>query len=255
MQNALPNLKASLDKVRAIANDVDSHAQEALADPAVQARHETTLCAATVILSGFLESFLRDVAEEMISEICGKGIPFDQLPTKIRVTHYLDGGVHLRELAGKEKSTNPLVLAEASDAARRLASVGGAQVPYEILWEAFANTQANPGSKEIGNYLRRFHISEPIVTLAAAMNASENTVAIRLNSFMEVRNECAHTGSAKNIPTASDVRDYCQLIEDVAAGIDKVFQDLLAAPPYAAPAASGPGAAPVLPPAAPAAQA
>jgi hypothetical protein len=72
------------------------------------------------------------------------------------------------------------------------------------------------------------------------MNASENTVSIRLNSFMEVRNECAHTGSAKNVPTASDALDYCQLIEDVGAGIVKVFQDLLAAPPYAAPAAPVP---------------
>ncbi len=244
MQNALPNLNASLNKVRAIADDIDIHAQEALAQPAVQARHETTLCAATVILSGFLESFLRDVAEEMISVICAKGIPFDQLPPKVRITHFLDGALHLREIAGEEKVVSPLQLTQASDAARRLASVSGPQMPYEILWEAFANTQANPGSKEIGDYLRRFHISEPIPTLASAMNVSTNTVAIRLNSFMEVRNECAHTGSAKIIPTASDLRDYCQLIEDVASAIVKVFQDLLAAPPYTPLVIAVPPAAP-----------
>jgi hypothetical protein len=54
MPNALPNFKASLDKVRAIADDIDAHAADALSDPAILARHETTLCAATVILSGFL---------------------------------------------------------------------------------------------------------------------------------------------------------------------------------------------------------
>ncbi len=44
MQNALPNFKASLDKVRAIADDIDVHVQDALKDAAIQAR-QTTLCA------------------------------------------------------------------------------------------------------------------------------------------------------------------------------------------------------------------
>lgn len=118
MQNALPNLKASLDKVRAIADDIDAHAQDALKDAAVQARHETTLCAATVILSGFLESFLREVAEEMIAEICGRSVPFDQLPAKVRVTHYWDGAAHVREMARQERSADPLLLSKAEDAAR-----------------------------------------------------------------------------------------------------------------------------------------
>lgn len=252
MQNALPNLKASVDKVIAIADDIDAHAQDALKDAAVQARHETTLCAATVILSGFLESFLREIAEEMIAEICNRGIPFDQLPSKVRITHYWEGALHLRDLAGEEKGSNPLVLAQASDAARRLASVGSNQMPYEILWEAFANTQANPGSKEIGAYLKRFHITDPIPTLAGAMNMSENTMALLLNSFMEIRNECAHTGSAKNVPTTSDVRGYCKLLEDIGTGIVAVFQKVLAAHPYSAPA-PGPAPAPAaaVPPPAP----
>jgi len=249
MQNALPNLKASLDKVRAIADDIDAHAQDALKDPSVQARHETTLCAATVILSGFLESFLHEIAEEMISDICSRGIPFDQLPSKVRITHYWDGAQHLRELAGEEKGSNPLVMNQASDAARRLASVAGAQMPYEILWEAFANTQANPGSKEISAYLKRFHIMAPIPTLATVMNTSENTLSLRLNSFMEIRNECAHTGKAANVPTTSDVHDYCKLIEDVGTGVVAVFQNVLAAPPYTAPAPGVP-APPAAPPAA-----
>ena len=242
MQNALPNFKASLDKVRAIADDIDAHVQDALKDAAIQARHETTLCAATVILSGFLESFLREAAEEMIADICSRAIPFDQLPSKIRVTHFWDGALHLRDLAAEEKGSSPIVLTQASDAARRLASVSGSQMPYEILWEAFANTQANPGSKEIGSYLKRFHIMEPIPTLAGAMRVSENTLALRLNSFMEIRNECAHTGSAKNVPTPSDVRGYCDLIESIGEGIVTVFQNALGAPPYVAlaPAAAAP---------------
>jgi hypothetical protein len=100
--------------------------------------------------------------------------------------------------------------------------------------EAFANTQANPGSKEIAAYLKRFHIMDPIPTLAAAMKTSENAVALRLNSFMEVRNECAHTGRAKNNPTSSDVRGYCDLIQSIGEGVVAVFQNVLGDPPYAA---------------------
>jgi hypothetical protein len=236
MQNALPNLEASLDKVRAIADDIDAHAQDALRDAAILARHETTLCAATVILSGFLESFLREIAEEMISEICSRSVPFARLPSKVRVTHYWDGAAHVREMARQERSADPLLLLNAADAARRLASVGGAQLPYEIVWEAFAQTQANPGPDEVSAFLKRFHIDEPLPTLAAAMNTTQNTLALSLRSFMEIRNECAHTGKAKNVPTTSDVRDYCKLIEDVGTGIVAVFQNVLAAPPYTAPA-------------------
>jgi hypothetical protein len=247
MQNALPNFRASLDKVRAIADDIDFHVQDALKEAAIQARHETTLCATTVILSGFLESFLREVAEEMIADICSRAVPFDQLPSKIRITHYWEGASHIREMARQERSADPLVLAKAADAARRLASVGAAQLPYEILWEAFADTQANPGPDEISAYLKRFHIPEPLPTLAIAMNTTQNTLSLSLRSFMEIRNECAHTGSAKIVPTTSDVRGYCKLLEDVGTGIVTVLQNALAAPPYMALAPAPAPAAPAGP--------
>lgn len=233
MQNSLPNLKASLDKVRAITADIDAHAQDALKDAAILARHETTLCAATVILSGFLESFLREAAEEMISDICNRAVPFNQLPPKVRITHYWDGALRIREMARQERSADPLVLAKAADAARRLASVSGTQLPYEMLWEAFAETQANPGPEEISTYLKRFEISEPLPTLAGAMNTTINTLVLSLKSFMEIRNECAHTGKATNIPTPSDVRGYCDLLQSIGEGIVAMFQNVLAAAPYA----------------------
>ena len=100
-------------------------------------------------------------------------------------------------MARQERSADPLVLAKAADAARRLASVGAAQLPYEILWEAFADTQANPGPDEISAYLKRFHIPEPLPTLAIAMNTTQNTLSLSLRSFMEIRNECAHTARRK----------------------------------------------------------
>ena len=232
MQNALANLRASLDRVRAITDDIDTHVQEALKDSAIQARHETTLCAATVILSGFLESFLREIAEEVISDICNRAVPFNDLPSRIRITHYWEGALCLQEITRKEKSENPVALAKALDAARRLASVGNLQPPYEILWEAFAETQANPGPEQISKFLKRFHIMKPLPTLAAAINTTENNLVLRLKSFMEIRNECAHTGTAKSAPTTTGVQDFCELIEQLGAGIVVVFQNVLDSPPY-----------------------
>jgi hypothetical protein len=46
-------------------------------------------------------------------------------------------------------------MAEALDVAKRLASVGNAQFPYDMIWEAFAETQANPGPQQISDFLRR----------------------------------------------------------------------------------------------------
>jgi hypothetical protein len=199
------------------------------------------LCAATVILSGFLESFLREVAEEMVGEICNRQVPFDRLPSKIRVAHYWEGALHLREMARQERSEDPVILAKAADTARRLASVGSAQLPYEILWEAFAETQANPGPEQISAFLKRFHIDDPLPTLAVAMSTTQNNLSLRLRSFMEIRNECAHTGSASKVPTTSEVRGFCELIEQLGGGVVAVFQNTLGQPPYVtAPAVANP---------------
>jgi hypothetical protein len=232
MQKALPNLNSSLNRVRDIAVDIDAHAPEALKDPAIQARHETTLCAATVILSGFLESFLRDLAEEIITDICNRSVPFDSLPAKLRITHFWEGALWLREIARQEKSEKPVILTKAVDVARRLASATNLQTPYELIWEAFAETRANPGPQEIGDFLRRFEVVDPLPTLAAAMNTTQNTLVISLESFMQVRHECAHTGSAKIMPTTTSVQAYCDLIEQLGTGIVAVFQNTLSKPPY-----------------------
>jgi hypothetical protein len=232
MQGALANLRSSLNRVREITSDIDANAQAALKDSAIQARHETTLCAATVILSGFLESFLKEIAEEVITDICNRSLPFANLPDKVRITHFWDGAKCVSEMARRERSENPVVLARAADAARRLASVAGSQLPYEILWEAFAETQANPGPGQISDFLRRFDIAKPLPTLAAAMKVSESTLLIGLASFIEVRHECAHTGSATSVPTTTAVRAFCDLIEQVGAGVIAVFEDMLGKPPY-----------------------
>src|ERR1035437_3425965 len=160
MQKALLNLKTSVQRVRDIASDIDNNASAALANPTIMARHETTHCAATVILSGFLESFMREVAEGMISEICTRNVPFQNLPDKIRVTHFLAGGYFLHRKAKYERKAGTSSMTESADVVRRLASVGVPQPPYVLLWEAFADTRANPGPDAIGDFLGNFDVQK-----------------------------------------------------------------------------------------------
>jgi RiboL-PSP-HEPN len=242
MQQALSKLQLSTSRIRSLADDVDANAKAALADPDIQARHETTLAASIVILSGFFESFLRELAEAVITEICGRGIPFPNLPDKVRITHFREGGAVLQNAMRQESKLQPLALAQSSDIARRLASVNAAQPQYELVWEAFADTQGNPGSQTISDFLRRFDIDQPLPTLAAAMNSFEPTLSLRLRSFIEIRNECAHTGRTTNIVTTSTVNEHCTLVEAVAAAMVQVFQVRLANPPYVAAPLSPPSA-------------
>ena len=77
----------------------------------------------------------------------------------------------------------------------------------------------NPGSNVIRNFLKRFGVAEPIQTLASRMNTTANTLSLGLDSFIAVRNECAHSGMPTNAPTAGDVIGYCDLLDGIAAGI------------------------------------
>jgi len=97
-------------------------------------------------------------------------------------------------------------MTESADVVRRLASAGVPQPPYELLWEAFADTKANPGPDTIGDFLRNFGVQKPLPTLATAMNVQREYLVIRLRSFMEIRNECAHTGSSSKVPPQATFR-------------------------------------------------
>jgi hypothetical protein len=224
MRDALPNLKASLDRVRAVANNAIKSTPRALKSPALRERHNTVLSAVVVSLSGFLESFLREVAEEYSDAICQKSHPFISLKDDIRDTHFHGGGKFLSQFSGKNASNRySWTTTDRADLARRLASVNAA-TPYELIWEAFAETGGNPNSAVIREFLRRFGVAKPMATLASHMtHMSEHTLTTTLESFIAIRNECAHTGSARRPPTGPEVRDYCNFLENIATGIVKTL--------------------------------
>lgn len=217
MQNALANFRASLGRIRDLANDALANAQQALADPALRHRQETALSAVVVTMSGYFESFLREVAEQYVDAICQQHHPFANLKDNIRYTHFQGGGQVLSKIAGKTSSARySWTSATPIDVAKRLASVD-AGPPYTLIWEAFADTGGNPGPDVVSDFLRRFGVERPMDTLTS--NSPTSGISLRLKSFIEVRNECAHTGKATNPPTPSEVLGYCDLLEGIAAGI------------------------------------
>jgi RiboL-PSP-HEPN len=237
MSKSLVSFKESLVRIRDTINDINVNAAQALKDAAVRARHETIRCAMMVILSGFFESFMRNSADEFIAELCARKVPFDDLPDRIRATHFMGGANILLMRAKKEKSTRPM-----SDSAlivQRLASVVSA-MPYELVSEAFGETKANPSAQIVKEFLGRFGIEKPSEKLAEFSGFSQSGLHTNFGSFIALRNECAHTGTAGNVPTGGEIADYCDFLEKVATAITDILNAYFSSPTL--------GVAPGMPP-------
>ncbi|HTU34411.1 MAG TPA: HEPN domain-containing protein [Candidatus Acidoferrum sp.] len=230
MRQSLESFNKSLGRIRAILDDIDLNAAQALRDPSVRERFETIRCAMMVTLSGFFESFMRNTAEEFISDLCARAIPFDNLPPRVRTTHYAGGAALLQKYAGKEKNSIPM--AESALIARRLASV--AAMPYELVQEAFGDTKANPNAALVTDFLGRFGIEEPRRKLIQSSGISEAGFETNFASFIALRNECAHTGIAGNVPTGGEISDYCDFLGKIATAIIDTLESHFALPPLAA---------------------
>lgn len=216
MQQAFADFQASLNRVRNLANDASANAVTALADPALRERHETALSAVVITLSGFFESFLRQTAEEYADQINTQNHPFTQLRPAIRYAHFQGGGQLLTAIGGKKRSPRyNWTTADALDVVQRLSSVHTGR-GYELVWEAFAETKGNPGPEVVKEFLDRFGVDQPMETLSRNVG---QTISPLLASFIDVRNECAHTGQANQIPLPSDVLGYCDLLDRIAKGI------------------------------------
>jgi len=125
--------------------------------------------------------------------------------------------------AKQERSaTTTWITDQSNGIAVRLASVTGAP-PYDLLWEASADTQGNPSSEVLRDSLSKFSVQDPLAKLATETGYSKTTIQSTLNSLIAVRNECAHSGRAVANPTASDVIGYCDFLEKMAEGLVRVL--------------------------------
>ena len=229
MKNSIASLTASLQRVRDVADDQDSRIADALRDPKLAGRFETVRAACTVLLSGYIESFLGDMARAVASEIARRSVPFDVLPPSLRIAHFELGG-RLVSSRGRKKPQPDWVSASAKDLSQRLASVT-AGVPYELVWEALADTRANPRFEVILAFLGRFGIEKPGRALDRVLPRGKSATELLVDGLIGLRNECAHTGGLTAIPTTSDLRSYCDVIEELAEGMIALISELLAQSP------------------------
>jgi competence ComEA-like helix-hairpin-helix protein len=220
MQSALDRLSESLKRVVDVADDMDLRTLSA--DQRIKAMDETVRCSCTVILSGFFESFLKECVESFVDKVCNMKIDFDKLSIHTQRRHFVEGGILIgQKMMNKGKVS--WILADHKDLAKRLLSPAVSPNSYSLVWEAFANTQSNPGPDVIDSILEGLGVDKRNPRMNLAMNNKYGFSKTALESFLVVRNQCAHTGTSDTIPTPQDLRDYVQLIFDIS----KAFIDVL----------------------------
>ena len=148
MRAALTNFQDSLNRVRDLANEILRNIVLALADQQVRIRHETQQCGSIVLLTGYFEACLKDVVRGFVASLSLSNTPFSALPPVIQNTHFETGGRVLSDvsLANRKSRASAFGRSAREDIAERLYSpcFNTAARSYVVLWEAFADTRANP---------------------------------------------------------------------------------------------------------------
>lgn len=224
MRQVLADFDASLNRIRALANSIVAGTADALSNSAIRELHETQQCGAIVLMTGYFEAFLKELVRRFIEDLSASGIAFSALPENIRNRHFAGGGKVLTkatECAHKGKPA-PFGSATREDIVARLHSPSNAGGSYQIVWEAFADTQANPGPnavKEIAHGLGLKTFWPTVSTHSGApARWSDTALTTKLADLVAKRNACAHTGTVSPIPTAADILEFADMLQALGTG-------------------------------------
>lgn len=197
----------------------------ALRNARLRARQETIQCASMVVLSGYLEAFIRDLSKAFFDTLKARGTGLQVLAagepeTKFTQTHLRNGARILMEMA-KGKDAN---LTDCEQFIKKLYApfTNEGEPPS---WEAFAVTEANPGPRVLKDFLKSLGIADPFaaVSVAAKTRYSAANFDTQLSSFIALRNECAHTGKARTVPEPQTIEDYVDVLRALTLGMCKVL--------------------------------
>ncbi|MDA3835418.1 MAG: HEPN domain-containing protein [Spirochaetales bacterium] len=180
-----------------------------------------TSCATIVLQSGYFESYLKDVIKELIEKINGLRKPILEIPNKVIRQHY-SGGVDALSWACKLDKKHGTT-SYSKDLSKKLCSLD--QAAYQLAWESFANTKSNPNSLTVSNLLSGVDISSAWDEIHK-INTSKRLDSF-LNSFIEKRNICAHTGKHQSPPTGVELLDYSNDFKSLASCIDSLAYNKL----------------------------
>lgn len=130
MDGALARLKEALRGVESIIDDMEPDAKFTLTNQVLRRRLELTSGATTVLLSGFFEEFLKDLAKAASRDFGACGQPFASMAKKTRDAHFGQGGYILmsvqRALSKPGAVRHKWGTASADDVARRMLSPAAA---------------------------------------------------------------------------------------------------------------------------------
>jgi hypothetical protein len=177
-------------------------------------------CGAVVLLSGYLESFIKDCMRGFITQVNALGQPLTKLPVAMKHTHFRLGAKALEwQLKADKKAGNTT---RCENLAHRLASVS-VVTGYTLAWEAFANTRANPAPDVVGELLVSVGVEQAWRKLRAATPIGLVDLHTFLTSFIAMRNECAHSGNITSPPGAADLLQYGQNLSGLGTAMVTVL--------------------------------
>ncbi|MFM0567050.1 HEPN domain-containing protein [Paraburkholderia caledonica] len=173
-------------------------------------------CATVVLISGYFENYLKNLVKEYIEAINGLGKPLSSIPFDMQLKHYAGGADALVWASKQDKSLRSTLISQ--DLSRRLASLSQPN-GYILAWEAFANTKSNPGAETVKTILSGLEIEKawPEINDLQTAHGRFDTF---LESFIKMRNVCAHTGRHHTPPSGADVIEYVDKFRGLAACID-----------------------------------
>lgn len=210
---ATDELFVSLDVVDQVAASLST------ADALVPAKLPMTnavSCASVVLLSGYFESFLKNIVTEFIQQLNLLKRPLVSLPYEMRLKHFASGSGALMWASKQDKKLEVTVHSE--NLTRRLASLGD-PLNYEFAWESFADTKSNPGPEVVRDILSGLRIEKSWQEINLLVT-EHGLLQTFLTAFIEMRNVCAHTGQHLSPPTGPMIVDFTTKFRALAECID-----------------------------------
>ncbi|HCE6814536.1 TPA: hypothetical protein N0H14_004567 [Pseudomonas aeruginosa] len=231
MDAAVQNFNLSLSNISNVCNKINSEAFQALADAGLRANHETQQCGAVVLLTGYFEVFLKEVVKGYMEQVSLAEIPYASLPANILKYHHERGGAAIAKVAKAIRTGkgNPFGSSSLNDMVHRLNSAG--TIKYQIMWEAFADTEANPGPGVVESIGNNLGVTDFWRKLSAESSNpaqwSPTALKQQLKDLLDKRNECAHTGRVFPVPTAAEILDYVDLLSEISSSLRKTLRNQL----------------------------
>jgi len=173
-------------------------------------------CASVVLLSGYFESYLKDLIREYIESINALAKPLSDIPFSMRRKHYSGGADALVWASKRDKELQTLVMSQ--DLTARLASLSNV-TGYVLAWEAFANTNSNPGTDTVAALLGGLEVEKGWKVIHD-LSSQHGPLDAFLTAFMKVRNVCAHTGRHHTPPSGADLLDYIEKFRKLSECIE-----------------------------------